>query len=112
MRKSEENFFVGWRASARGGGAASLVPFKVGSREVYNYSTNKELKGFFGGYKRTAQSADQGFFGGIAREFRISGAQARSVFSPRRRCEPKISLAQTFFAKRSSSEAFYSHVIS
>src|SRR3990167_2681717 len=38
IRKSEENFFVGWRASARGGGAASLVPFKVGSREVYNYS--------------------------------------------------------------------------
>ena len=41
IRKSEENFFVGWRASARGGGAASLVPFKVGSREVYNYSTNE-----------------------------------------------------------------------
>jgi len=39
-QKSRENFFVGWRASARGGGAASLVPFKVGSREVYNYSTS------------------------------------------------------------------------
>jgi len=38
IRKSKENFFVGWRASTRGGGAASLVPFKVGSREVYNYS--------------------------------------------------------------------------
>ncbi|OGY50826.1 MAG: hypothetical protein A3J65_03780 [Candidatus Buchananbacteria bacterium RIFCSPHIGHO2_02_FULL_45_11b] len=37
--KSEENFFVGWRVSARGGGAAPLVPFKVGSRKVYNYST-------------------------------------------------------------------------
>ena len=34
IRKSEENFFVGWRALARGGGAASLVPFKVGSRKV------------------------------------------------------------------------------
>jgi len=56
-------------------------------RAWYNTDTNKELKGFFGGYKRTAQSADQGFFGGIAREFRISGAQARTVFSPRRRCE-------------------------
>src|SRR3989344_8036327 len=44
--------------------------------ELYN-STNRELNGFFDGYKRTAQSADQGFFGGIAREFRISGAQAR-----------------------------------
>ena len=49
--------------------------------------TKKELKGFFGGYKRTAQSADQGFFGGIAREFRIFGALARTVFSPRRRYE-------------------------
>ena len=36
IRKSEENFFVGWRASARGGGAASLVPFKVGSSKVQN----------------------------------------------------------------------------
>ena len=42
IRKSEENFFVGWRALARGGGAASLVPFKVGSREVYNYSTKSQ----------------------------------------------------------------------
>ena len=42
IRESEENFFVGWRALASGGGAASLVPFKVGSRKVYNYSTNKK----------------------------------------------------------------------
>ena len=73
--------------------------------------TNRELNDFFGGYKRTAQSTDQGFFGGIAREFRISGAQARSVFSPRSRCEPKISLAQTFLAKRSESEAILTHSI-
>ena len=33
-------------------------------------------------------------------EFRIFGALARTVFSPRSRCEPKISLAQTFFAKK------------
>jgi xanthine/CO dehydrogenase XdhC/CoxF family maturation factor len=39
IRKSKENFFVGWRASARSGGLASLVSFKVGSRKVYNYST-------------------------------------------------------------------------
>jgi len=45
IRKSEENFFVGWRASASGGGAASLVPFKVGSREVYNYSTSSNFVG-------------------------------------------------------------------
>jgi len=40
IKKSEENFFAGWRVPASGGGAASLVPFKVGSRKVYNYSTN------------------------------------------------------------------------
>ena len=50
IRKSEENFFVGWRALARGGGAASLVPFKVSSREVYNYSTRKEKSKSFGSY--------------------------------------------------------------
>jgi len=50
IRKSEENFFVGWRASASGGGAASLVPFKIGSREVYNYSIcdkTRQLVGVF-----------------------------------------------------------------
>src|SRR3989344_4911851 len=45
IRKSEENFFAGWRALASGGGAASLVPFKVGSREVYNYSTKTNFVG-------------------------------------------------------------------
>jgi len=45
IRKSEENFFVGWRVVASGGGAASLVPFKVGSREVYNYSTKCNFVG-------------------------------------------------------------------
>ena len=39
IRKSKENFFAGWRVVASGGGLASLVPFKVGSRKVYNYST-------------------------------------------------------------------------
>ena len=48
IRKSKENFFVGWRASARGGGLASLVPFKVGSREVYNYSTTTNFDGKVG----------------------------------------------------------------
>jgi len=45
IRKSEENFFVGWRAVASGGRAASLVPFKESSREVYNYSTKCNLFG-------------------------------------------------------------------
>ena len=43
IKKCEENFFVGWRVVASGGGAASLVPFKVGSREVYNYSTKLDF---------------------------------------------------------------------
>src|SRR3989338_7626079 len=37
IKKCEENFCAGWRVVASCGGAASLVPFKVGSREVYNY---------------------------------------------------------------------------
>jgi len=45
QKKSRENFFAGRRALASGGGAASLVPFKVGSRKVYNYSTKTN---FFG----------------------------------------------------------------
>ena len=45
IRKSEENFFVGWRVVASGGGLASLVPFKESSSKVYNYSTKTN---FFG----------------------------------------------------------------
>jgi len=39
-QKCRENFFVGRRASARGGGAAFGVvfPLKESSRKVYNYS--------------------------------------------------------------------------
>ena len=45
--KSKEYFSVGYASGASGGGAASLVPFKVGSRKVYNYSTKTEQSGFF-----------------------------------------------------------------
>ena len=45
IKNRKQNFSLGWRASARGGGAASLVPFKVGSREVYNYSTKINFVG-------------------------------------------------------------------
>jgi len=41
--KSKEYFSVVRRVVASGGGLASLVPFKVGSREVYNYSTKCSL---------------------------------------------------------------------
>ena len=78
------------------GRLAQLVEQFVYTEKVRGSSplppTNKELNDFFGGYKRTAQSADQGFFGGIAREFRIFGALARNVFSPRSRFEPIILL--------------------
>jgi len=44
-QKCRENFFAGWRVPASGGGLASLVPFKVGSRKVYNYSTKCNFVG-------------------------------------------------------------------
>ena len=43
--KSKEYFSVGYASGASGGGAASLVPFKKGSREVYNYSTKCNFVG-------------------------------------------------------------------
>ena len=58
---------------------------------------------------RDARSASQGFPPNSPNEFRIFGALARTDFSPRRRFEPKISLAQTFLAKRSESEAILSN---
>ena len=78
--------------------------------------TRIELNDFFGVFSeaqmRDARSASQWFppesAGESAKNESESGAQARRVFSPRRRCEPKISLAQTFFAKRSESEAILS----
>src|SRR3989338_401271 len=39
IKKYEQNFSLVWRALASGGGLASLVPFKVGSRKVYNSTT-------------------------------------------------------------------------
>ncbi len=56
IRKSEENFFAGWRVVASGGGAASLVPFKVGSREVYNYSTKTNFVGIDCSARRTRRA--------------------------------------------------------
>src|SRR3989344_4310426 len=56
-----------------------------------------------------ARSASQGFPPNSPNEFRIFGALTATSFSPRRRFEPKISLAQTFLAKRSESEAILSN---
>jgi hypothetical protein len=71
--------------------------------------TIRELIGFLEAKARDARSASQGFPPDFPNEFRNFGALARKVFSPRRRCEPKISLAQTFLAKRSESEAILSN---
>src|SRR3989344_3822749 len=70
--------------------------------------TIRELIGFLEAKMRDARSASQGFPQNFPNEFKIFGALARTVFSPRSRFEPKISLAQTFFAKRSESEAILS----
>ena len=43
--KAKKTFLWGSAGFPHGGGAASLVPFKVGSREVYNYSTKTNLFG-------------------------------------------------------------------
>jgi hypothetical protein len=37
--KAKKTFLWGGAGFPHGGGAASLVPFKIGSRKVYNYST-------------------------------------------------------------------------
>jgi putative transposase len=50
---------------------------------------------------RDARSASQGFPPNFPNEFGASPSATRTVFSPRSKFEPKISLAQTFFAKRS-----------
>ncbi|MDP3771941.1 MAG: hypothetical protein Q8Q94_01020, partial [bacterium] len=49
IRKSEENFFAGWRVVASGGGLASLVPFKVGSSKVQNIPPDSTSNFFRGG---------------------------------------------------------------
>ena len=82
IRNRKQNFSLGWRVPASGGGAASLVSFKVDSRKVYNYSTSKEKSKSFGsprfarrliciqfwGQKRIGGFA---FWGKLARGFRL-----------------------------------------
>jgi len=45
IKNRKQNFSLVGRALASGGGAASLVPFKKGSRKVYNYSTKTNFVG-------------------------------------------------------------------
>ncbi len=58
---------------------------RVGS--IPTPGTLNELKGSECEPKRNARRACQGFSGGIAREFWDFGAQARKIFSERRRFE-------------------------
>ncbi len=62
--------------------------------------TIRELIGFLEAKMRDARSASQGFPPNSPNEFRIFGALARTVFSPRSRFEPKISLATDLFSKK------------
>ena len=85
-------------------------------RAWYNRHTKMELKGFEEAEMRDARSASQWFPPEFRKESAREsaknesefGALACRVFSPRSRFEPKISLTQTFLAKRSESEAILS----
>ena len=66
---------------------------------ILREGTNTELNGFFKAKRWDARSASHWFPPIFPNEFRILGALARTDFSPRRRFEQKISLAQTFLAK-------------
>ena len=70
--------------------------------------TRTELKGFERAKMRACRRHAHWFSPDFANEFLKFGALARNVFSPRRRLEPKISLAQAFLAKKSESEAILS----
>src|SRR3989338_8465371 len=70
---------------------------------------NTELNGFFKARRWDARSASHRFHPIFPNEFGFPPSAGRIVFSPRSRCEPKISLAQTFLAKRPESEAILSN---
>src|SRR3989338_6754760 len=106
FRRDKRLWFSGRMRPCQGRDGSSILPSR----------TNNKLDGFFEANMRDARSASQWFPPEFRpeskREFAKSesksGALARTYFSPRRRFEPKISLAQTFFAKRSESEAILS----
>ena len=83
------------------------VPVRGGSSSL-PLGTRTELNGFFKARRWDARSASHWFPPIFPNEFGFPPSAGRRVFSPRNRCEPKISLAQTFFAKRSESEAILS----
>ena len=98
--KSKEHFsLVSAEALRGGGGADSFVqfPLEKGSRKVYNYSTSIKLSGIFP-TDSAARSAERYGNTGSPRTERLA----------KRRFEPKISLAATFFSKRLLSLAILS----
>ena len=64
--KSKENFFVGRAGFRHGGGAASLVPFKVGSSKVQNIPP--ELTGTRGRENEKSSMKTVGIIGGLGPE--------------------------------------------
>ena len=83
------------------------VPVRGGSSSL-PLGTRTELNGFFKARRWDARSASHWFPPIFPNEFGFPPSAGRRVFSPRNRCEPKISLAQTFLTKRSVSEAILS----
>src|SRR3989338_8464553 len=80
IRKSEENFFAGWRVVVSGGGLASLVWFRLGISDKMSSS-------------QTVKTHQNLTFGKLT-DFFVGGAQRRPSISPRqilsaRRGEPR-----------------------
>ena len=71
-----------------------LILLEKGSRKVYNYSTSIKLSGILS-FDSAARSAAENGNTGLPRTARLA----------KRRFEPKIFLAMTFFCKRSLSLA-------
>jgi hypothetical protein len=85
IRKSEENFFAGWRVVASGGGLASLVWFRSGISDKMSSS-------------QTVKTHQNLTFRKLT-DFFIGGAQRRPSISPRqilsaRRGEPRLAVGQ------------------
>ena len=57
--KGKENFFVGWQALTSGGGAAFLVPLKIGSR-IFNYRPPNRILQIFGSGQQDLLAAPAG----------------------------------------------------
>jgi len=69
----QRKLFCGTASEASGGGAASLVPFKKGSRKMYNYSTKLDFLIFGKPKQRNARRACGRGSQGIVRQNQMAG---------------------------------------